>query len=219
MEAAEIAKRTIVSKCKYRPIARLPQHNEAKSIAGKFIRDRQTDVATLLEQARALRDRLADDTFERDLYDHNADYLERFARIAPRLDLPDADRIAPGRSPSLILNGVKVNVALQFRLRRTTRTNKVRIGAGMLRYAKGSTLNSNVGAWQSALLFGALKETEVDLDGSEPELQLCLTIDAYSGSVHPAPSDAVRRYQNMRAACASIAERWPNIPPPTRAVL
>jgi hypothetical protein len=176
-------------------------------------------VATLLEQARALRDRLADDTFERDLYDHNADYLERFARIVLSLKLPDADRLPLGRSPSLILNGVKVNVELHFRLRRTTRTNKVRIGAGMLRYAKGATLDSNVGAWQSALLFGALKETEVDVDGSEPEHQLCLTVDAYSGAIHPAPSDAVRRYQNMKAACASIAERWPNIPPPPRAVL
>jgi hypothetical protein len=36
---------------------------------------------------------------------------------------------------------------------------------------------------------------------------------------HEAPTDSVSRFKNMEAACASIAERWPNVAPPPNAVL
>jgi hypothetical protein len=56
-------------------------------------------------------------------------------------------------------------------------------------------------------------------DGAEAERNLSLTLDAHSCDTHPAPSDSVRRFQNMEAACATIAQRWPNVAPPPNAVL
>lgn len=57
MEASERARRTIITSCKFRPIARLPQHDEAKMVAGKFIRDGRRDVNMLLDGSGSYRDK------------------------------------------------------------------------------------------------------------------------------------------------------------------
>jgi hypothetical protein len=217
MVASERAKRTIVREAKYRPTARVVQHDEAKRIISKYIRSGATDPAILLNQAQAIRDRLTDTDFERDLCDHNADYIERFASRYHNITLPKAELLAPGSAPVCNLNGLKVRVEIHFRLSRLTKTNKLKVGAGMLRYAKGKTLPSPIGEWQSAFLFGYLNMESTD--GSEPEHKLCLTLDAYAGVCHMAPTDSVSRFHNMTAACATIAEGWPNIDPPPTAIL
>lgn len=217
MVASEVAKRTIVRDCKFRPIARVMQHREAKLAVSKFIRAGRADVAPLQQAAESLRTRMADTDFDRDLFDHNADYIERFAQIQGALELPDADILPPGTAMPLVAHDVRINPDIQFRMRRVTRTNKIRIGAGAFRYSKGRAANVEASLWHSAFLFGYL-----DGDGeemAEPDQKLCLTIDAYSGVAHSAPGDAVRRYANMLAACASISERWPNIPEPPNCVL
>jgi len=53
--------------------------------------------AKLIEEAQGLRDMVADDDFDREVLDNNADYVERFAEVVPTLILPAADLIAPGR--------------------------------------------------------------------------------------------------------------------------
>lgn len=218
MAASKRGERSILQASKYRPIARLIQHTEARGIVGKFLRDGDTDATWLEEEAERLRSRLADDDFDRELYDNNADYVGRFAKVCGDLDLPNADRLIPGPRQSIEFHGVTITVDLSFRLRRRTKTNKVRQGAATLRYAKGKKLAPEVGAWQSAFLFGFLRDTSA-VQEVEPERQLCLTIDAYAGTCHAAPSNSVSRYQNIKAACASIAEQWPNIQPPPGAVL
>ncbi|WVX49994.1 hypothetical protein ROLI_030900 [Roseobacter fucihabitans] len=51
------------------------------------------------------------------------------------------------------------------------------------------------------------------------EEKLCLTLDGATGHFIAAPTNATRRFQNVQAACVSIAERWENIEPPESAVL
>jgi hypothetical protein len=218
MAATETAKRTIVRGCKYQPIARVVQHNEAKAAVAKFLRDGLVETALLNGFALQLRERLADNDFDRDLYDHNADYVDRFAEVFPSLEMPVADLLAPGKVVALELNGTKVTADLSLRLRRLTKTNKVRVGAAMLRYAKGKVLPPAVAEWQSAFIHGYLNAIGLE-PATEPELKLCLTVDAYSGKAHPAPTDSVQRFKHMQAACKTIAERWPNIDPPPKAVL
>src|SRR5207253_1358266 len=87
------------------------------------------------------------------------------------LALPDAELLAPGRVGNVSLNGVKVTAEIHARLRRLTRTNKIRSGAAMLRYAKGKPLAVPVAEWQSAFIYGLLTETEAE-PGAEPEHQL-----------------------------------------------
>jgi hypothetical protein len=88
----------------------------------------------------------------------------------------------------------------------------------MLRYAKGKALKPEVAAYQSAAAFGLLCEI-ADEEGAEPDKPLCLTLDAYSGNIHPAPGASPSMFANMKAACQTIAERWPNIGPPAGAIL
>lgn len=218
MAASETAKRTIIRSCKFQPIARVIQHDEARLSVGKFIRAGRHDTELPLTDARRLRERMADTPFDRDLFDHNADYIERFVAVAANLQLPDAEILSPGRNPPVDLRGVKITVDISFRLRRLTRTNDIRVGAGTLRYAKGTCLPPAVAAWQSAFLFGYLNLLDTE-PSAPPEHKLCLTVDVYGGIAYQAPSDSVRRFQNMEAACATIAERWPNIPPPPDAAL
>ena len=99
----------------------------------------------------------------------------------------------------------------------STKNNQIKEGAAMLRYAKGAALSDSIGAWQSAFLLGYLRETSVD-ETVHPDAGLCLTIDAYAGVAHKAPTNSVSRYQNMKAACATIAEQWPNVKPPPKAI-
>ncbi len=219
MAASDRAARTIIRNCKYQPIARVVQHDEAKSTVAKFIRDGEGgNKAHLLEKAQALRQRLADNDFDRDLFDHNADYIERFESMSDQLILPDAEMLSPGKIAPIDMKGVKVTADIQFRLRRLTKTNKVRVGGGMLRYAKGKALSADIAGWQSAFLFGYLSTVPPE-DGAESEQKLCLTVDAYSGIAFAAPTDSTSRFQNMKAACETIKEWWPNITPPPGAVL
>lgn len=218
MAASETAKRTIVRNCKYQAIARVIQHDEAKAIISNFIWQEERRPASLLEKAKTIKDRMADTLFDRDLFDHNADYVARFAHIWNQVDLPKAQYLFSGKGQTLSLNGVKVTTEIHFRLRRITKTNKVKVGVGALRYQKGKALSQDIAEWQSAYLLGYLNRIGVE-EGAVPEHKLCVTLDAYSGAATSAPSDAVRRFQHMEAACASIAERWPAIKPPPNAIL
>ena len=218
MASSEQVRRTIVRGCKYQPIARLVQHDEAKQAVAKFIRSNMSDVVSLQAGAQRLRGRMANSDFDRDVLDHNADYIDRSAIVGPKLELPKAEILPAGRNVPVVLQGTKVTPEIQFRLRRVTRTNKVRVGVPALRYAKGKGLSPAVGEWQSALLFGLLSLPGM-ADGDEPELKLCLTVDAYEGVCYPAPTNAISCFNNAEAACATIAERWPNVSPPPGAII
>jgi len=218
MAASDMARRTILVGCKYQPIARVVQHDEAKQTLSKFFRAENPEIDSLNVAAAKLRARMHDTEFDRDLYDHNAEYLERAAQVVPQMELPEAEFLNPGTNPAIMIEGVKVNPDIQFRLRRVTKTNKIRVGAATFRYAKGKALKPDTGNWQSAFLLAYLGLTETE-DGAEPEGKLCVTIDAYSGACHYAPGDSVSRLKNMKAACAGIVERWDNIQPPANAVI
>jgi hypothetical protein len=190
---------------------------EAKSTISKFLREGDDDTATLANKAQSLRDRMVDSDFERDLLDHNADYIDRFAEVFPDLKLPNVELHPPGKAPPLEISGVKVTTEIQFRLRRLTKSNKVRVGGAAFRYAKGKLLPAEVANWQSAFMLGYLHQT-VPEEGAVAEGQLCLTIDAFGGVCHCAPTDALSRFNNMEAACATISEWWPNVAAPEGAV-
>jgi hypothetical protein len=219
MAASEQARRTVIRNCKYRPIARIIQHKKANGAIVRFVADPAVDLVWLTERAEGLRNAIADDDFDRSVLDNNADYIDSFIAALERMKFPKADYASPqDASASMQIEGVKVAVDVRFSLQRITKTNKVKVGAGALRYAKGKVLPEEVGLWQSAFMHGYLGVIH-DPDDAKPDKALCITIDAFSGKVHAAPTDAVRRFNNMIAACATIAERWPNVAPPDGAIL
>lgn len=216
MAASEQARRRVIQSCKYRSTARVIQHSEARTAISAAYSSGAPDFKALKERADFIRNKLADKPFDTDLNDHNADYVERFAAIGPTLKLPAAEISAGKLFPAVDMNGVKVTFGLDLSLQRVTKTNKIRTGGIVLRYARGKALAPKVADYQSAFTFGRLNEL-ADLSGEEPEKKLCLTVDAYTGDVFEAPGNATYLFKEMMAACLAVAERWPAIKPPTGA--
>jgi hypothetical protein len=218
MAASERKRRTIIEGCKYRPLVRLLQHKEATITISSALRSGAPDPKALNEKAEFIRNKLATDDFEALTNEANADYVQKFAEVSATIKLPNAE-ILPGKSfPAFKVNGTKLKFSPQLLLRRIDKTNKQRNGAFMLRYAKGKALDPAIGNYQSAAAFGIFKDYLKD-EGSEPDRSICVTFDTVTGILYPAPGNAVTMFANMKAACQTIAERWPNIPPPKGAVI
>jgi hypothetical protein len=218
MAGSERKKRAILVGCKYRPIAKLLQHKEARIVVASALRHGEKDAKNLKDKADAVRAKLATDDFDALTNEANADYIKRFSEVAEEIELPDAE-ILPGKVfPGVAVHGVKVRFSPNLLFRRLTKTNKLRIGGLMLRYAKGKALPALTGDYQSALIFGLLGDVK-DEEAAEPEKELCLTFDVMAGKMYIAPGKAVTMYANTKAACQSIAEQWPNLPPPSGAIL
>jgi hypothetical protein len=111
-----------------------------------------------------------------------------------------------------------VSVQADVLVSRITRTNKKRIGALMLRYAKGKPLSPKAGLHQSAFLYEFFHQPEFTKHG-DSEKQLCTTLDVQSATAHLAPGNSTYLFKEMAATCANLIERWPAIKPPPGAVL
>lgn len=217
MAASEQLKRSIISSCKYRPIARVIQHDDAKVMIAKYIRESNRNVTTLKEGLEALEARFFDTPFATEVNEHNCDYVRRFIDVHKDVVLPEGEYRTPSRFPQLELNGTRVSFTPDLIVGRTTRRNKRKIGALMLRYAKSKSLAPKTAAYQSAFIFRYLKDRPFE-EAAEPEKPICITLDAHAGKLYPAPTNAVYLFNEMGAACASIAERWPAIAAPPGAI-
>jgi len=87
-----------------------------------------------------------------------------------------------------------------------------------LRYVKNKTLPADVAEIQSAAIYGCWRTLDVPKNG-EAERVLCITLDAFTGKCHVAPTNAIYLFNEMNAACATLVERWPAIKPPKNAIL
>lgn len=218
MAASERKRRSIVEGCKYRPIARLVQHKEATITISGALQKGPVNPQALKEKADFIRNKLASDDFEALTNEVNADYVEKFSEVVANIKLPEAD-VLPGKVfPPIKISGVKVRFSPHLLLRRIDKSNKQRRGAFMLRYAKGKPLAPTVGGFQSAAAFGLLREYAPE-EGAEVDKSICVTLDASTGVLYPAPGAALSMFANMKAACQTIAERWPNIKPPKGAII
>ena len=219
MVASERAKRTIIRDCKYRKIARAIQHDRAKAFITNALLSGSLTPDSLRDEGQRLHDMMSDTDFERDTLDVNGDFLIAYGDVFNMDTFPKTADFSDGPTKFRVnINGVEVNPDIRFEVRRVTRTNRLRTGLGTIRYAKNKPLDEETGAYQSSVLFGCRKMIDVQ-DETAPEEKLCLTLDCATGRFIPAPSDATRRFQNMEAACATIAERWDNIEPPEGAVI
>lgn len=216
MAGSDKARRSVVKKCRFPAIARLMQHTEARSAISKYYRH-GGELEDLSLEAERLENMMADDDFRRDELDANADYLKRFVEKHGTIELPSGDILDVGPAPKLVIGGVTLKPDVAFRTMRTTRTNKIRTGGGSIRYSKNKAINEEIGKWQSAIMHGYLRATNIDPE-QEPETSMCLTIDAWTGKSYFGPTDSVSRFQNAEAACETIAQQWNQIPEPPNAV-
>jgi hypothetical protein len=219
MAASHQVRRTLLRNSKFQPIIRVTQHNHAKAAIVNWMAEKRP-LNELRERVAQMRDSHfgPDEEFASETNQHNCDYIDSFIDIADALDLPDAEFMPQGKATSIGIHGTTVRFTPQMLLMRTTRANKVKLGALFLRYAKNQDLPEAAGVHQSAFTFGYLREHPFEADAT-PEHALCITLDCVSGRAYQAPTDkAVYLYKEMAAECASIAERWDSILPPPGAV-
>ena len=223
MAATPIRQRTLIRDTKYRTVEPEISYSEGFEILGDMLADGPLVTDVLKDAADSFYDRMdVRGTRERIRLDLIGDMFEWLADHRPDFGLPDdADRYDVsrlwGRGGDFVLGGVVVEPDIHLRLRRMKR-NAAGVGVVTLRYSKNTPLDPEAAEWQSALLLGYLNAT-VDDEGLRPDPALCLTLDLFTGTAHPAPGRAKTLLNQMAAACASIAERWPNIAPPPKAVL
>ncbi|MGU3536804.1 hypothetical protein ACLBXP_02910 [Methylobacterium sp. A54F] len=218
MAASAQRKRTVLRDAKYRPVARVLNHSDARVTIAAWLREGDGDIETLRDKAEWFRTRMTTGEFEAYQNQHNADYVDAFADICSKLNIPACEMRPSNGKQAVTLNGTSVIHNPDLLLRRVTRKNTVKSGALYLRYAKGKELNPAAAEWQSAFAYGFLAGMPPEAD-CEPERKLCLTVCAYSGKATEAPTKSTYMFKEMAAACASIADQWPNIQPPPNAIL
>lgn len=218
MAASDVAKRSVIQKCKFRPLARLVQHKEARASIAHWLRAGSGDREALTAEANRIRRKLADTDFDADVNEHNAGYVEAFRGISESLDIPPCGMEMLSGKVTIEMNGLSVRYAPDLILKRTNRHNVAKIGAMFLLYSKGKSASVEEALHLSALSFGYLEEAPIAQD-CEPDKALCLSVCAHSGNVHAAPGNSKRRFNNMMAAGATIADLWQAIPAPRNARL
>lgn len=220
MAASEQAKRSILRGCKYRPRARVIQHLDARESISEWLSSGASSADQLQDRMEILRNGLQGSDFDNDVAEHNADYIERFLEVRPMLPATAQEVLKPGKMQGLDVNGFWLSFTPDLILRRVNRRNVPKMGVAFFRYAKGKPLDPETACWQGAISMGYLStKLEQGLAEMDPERELCVAIDIWSGQCHPAPSNAVYRFKEVRAVCAGIVERWDQISPPENAVL
>lgn len=220
MSASERVKRSILRRCKYQSVVPVTQHRDARAIIANHLRLEKDDHAALVDKIDRLSRKICDTKFETQQRDHNVDYLRRFLvnLLVDDLGLPKAELVQARRLEPLVLNGTKVNFTPDLLVRRLTRANTVKIGAITFRYAKGQLVDPEAALYEAAFGFSYFRTRPFEAQ-AEPEHKLCIILDQYAGKSHPAPTDAVDRFNNMAAACETIADAWAAVKPPAGAIL
>ena len=219
MAASEQARRSILRGCKFRPRARVIQHQDAKESISVWLSSGETDVGLLEARSETLRNGLQGSDFDNDVAEHNADYIDRFLETKPSLPSKAQEIGRAGKMPALDLEGFSLSFSPDLILRRINRRNVPKMGVAFFRYAKGKSISAEVGCWQGAISVGYLTtKLKQGLGDIDPEGDLCATVDMWSGHCHAAPGNAIYRFNEVRAASAGIVERWGQIAPPDNAV-
>ncbi len=219
MSSSEQAKRSFLTKCKYQPKAPVIQHKDAQeSISNRVSRVGATDT-DIVARIETLRSGLQGSQFECEVAENNADYLERFLEQPFAVPSTAQEVMAATKLLPLEFEGFSLTCSPHLILKRVNRRNVPKMGLGFLRYSKGRALPAENACWQGAISFGYLKaKLEQGLAEVDPEKELCVTFDVWTGVAHAAPGNAIYRFNEVRAACAGIAQRWANIEPPAGAI-
>lgn len=219
MAASEQARRSILRGCKYRPIARIVQHQAAKESIADSLSSGEFEQGTLEAKMEILRNGLQGSDFDNEVAEHNADYIERFLETMPKLPTRAKEVSKAGKMPALDLEGFSLSFYPDLILKRTNQRNVPKKGVVFFRYGKNRPISDEVGCWQSAISFGYLDtKLKQGLAEIDPEKEMCATLDIWSGKCHLAPGNAIYRFNEVKAACAGIVERWNMIAPPEGAI-
>lgn len=218
MNASNQVRRSIVQKCKFKSLSRVFQHRIARKTISDHILEGNPVPGNLKEQAEDVRNLLADTDFDATLYGYNADFIEAFSDVGEKFDLSGFEFVAPEKIESPTYNGTVVRFTPSLLTYRMTKANTQKIGGIMYRYSKGSPVQKEVAESQAAFMYGFFAKNPF-IEEAKPEHKLCMVLCAVSGKTHYAPTNSIYQFNEMRAVCSDIAEKWENVPPPKGATL
>jgi len=121
MAASSQRKRSVLRSAKFRAIARIVQHKEARVTIASWFKDGQGDISTLRDRAEWFRSRMSTTDFETDQNQYNADYVEAFADICDKIALPKCDMDLVSGKNEIDLNGTSVIFNPDLLIQRYTR--------------------------------------------------------------------------------------------------
>jgi len=212
MAGSELKKNSVLVAARHRPTVRVRSYGKARKFLAAELIGNSQDPARIHERARRFRESTSDDDFERQEDRMNADMLERYATVYPRIQIPGASFVAPPQKNWVWdISGLKISIAPHFVILDTNRAGEEISGAGVFEYSKGKPYNPETARWFSTLL--CLYAENVPLRG-EPAYRLSGCLDVQTGQFHPAPERRTRLLQLMEAAALAIAQRWSAIPRP-----
>ena len=222
MAASPVRQRSLIRDTKYRSVEPEISYGEGFALIGDMLADGDLATQTLREAAEDFHDRMdVRGIRERIAYDLIGGMFDWLADERPDLQLPDAERYDDGRTwgrgGAWEVEGVTLDPDVHLRLAQARRGYRA-VGAVTLRYSKSGPLDPVIAQWQASGLHGYLSDT-LEGEALRPDPDLCIALDLRTGIAHPAPGRARTLMSQMRAACATIAERWPNIAPPKGAVV
>lgn len=216
MAASEQARRSILRSCKYQAITAVIQHRDARKIIAESIVNGNVDKTLLGHKLEMYEGKITDTDFEEEVKLHNMDYIKSVMTMGFEPMKGDEFTLCKTQK-RLNFNGTEISFYPDMLVARTNARNNRKIGALNLRYSKSAKLPEAVATWQSALMFGILRDEPFE-EESTPEHALCQTLDGFNGKVYPAPSNSVYLYKEIQAACSGVANQWANIEPPNGAV-
>jgi hypothetical protein len=218
MAASNQVRRSIVQKAKYKSLARVFQHQMARRTISDHIIDGNPIPGDLKEKSDGIRNLLADTDFDTQLNGYNADFVSAFAAVAAKFDFSGFQLIAPRKITHPIFNGTQVQFSPNLFTYRATRANTHKIGGIMFRYARGEPVPKDAAEFQTAFIYGFFSISPF-MEDAKPEDKLCLVLDAVSGETFIAPDKPIYKFNEMKAVCGDIAEKWENVAPPPGAII
>ncbi|SEM52855.1 hypothetical protein SAMN05192583_0523 [Sphingomonas gellani] len=219
MTASEQAKRTLLTRAKYVPIAPTIQHDAARESITTHLSSGAGATDDIKQRIEILKSGLQGSQFEIDKAENNADYLERYLETLPPIPAKAHEVLIGNRMPPLHVEGFAIRCAPDLVFKRVNQRNVAKMGMGFLRYSKGKALPPETACWQGAIAVGYLTtKLQQGLAEIDPDRDLTAVIDVWAGQCYTAPSNSVYRFKEVKAACAGIAQRWKQIPPPPNAV-
>lgn len=218
MAASNQARRGIVQKCKYKSLARVLQHQMARKTITDHLLGGNPLPGDLAEKAQALRERLADTDFDASLNQHNGDFVDAFATHCDGFDASAFNLVAATELEPPAFHETVVPFTPSLLTYRKTKANTHKIGAIMFRYAKGKPVPQAVAEWQAAFMYGFFSDRPF-IEEAKPEGKLCVVWCAVSGERFTVPDKPIYKFNEMKAVCGDISERWANVPPPPGAII
>jgi hypothetical protein len=216
MAASEQARRGILQSCKYQRKTAVIQHHDARRMVAESMVNGNVDAEKLKKKLDVYEGKITDTDFEEEVKGHNIDYVKSVLTMGFE-PIKGSDFERCKTQLKLDFNGTNISFFPDVLVARTNQRNNRKIGALNLRYSKSAKLPEATARYQSALMFGVFRDHPFEPEAT-PEQALCQTLDAFNGKVYPAPTNSIYLFNEMAAVCAGIAERWPNIPPPSGAI-